>query len=130
MRKTKDITISDGESRDNGKTFRITEMPAAQAEKWAMRALLALARSGTDLGDDMAAGGMRTLAVVGLRSLVSLSFDEAEPLLDEMMGCAKIVEKEIVRDLTEDDVEEVRTRIMLRKEILELHTGFSLADAK
>lgn len=130
MRKTADITISEAGSRDAGKTFRITEMPAARAEKWAMRALLALAKSGADLPIDAASGGMQAIAYFGLQALTSLSFADAEPLLDEMMGCVQIVEKAITRPLTDDDIEEVRTRMQLRKAILELHVGFSLADAQ
>lgn len=128
MRKEKVITISDKDSRDDGKKFHIIEMPAAQAEKWALRALLVITRSGVDIPEDAASGGMRALAVLGLRSLMGLSFEDAEPLLDEMMGCVQIVEKDITRDLTESDIEEVRTRVRLRKEVLELHLGFSLAD--
>ena len=43
-RKVEYITI-DQEGRDQGKTFKITEMPALKAEKWATRAFLALAAS-------------------------------------------------------------------------------------
>lgn len=115
-------------SRDLGKTFRITEMPARQAEKWAIRALLAAAKSGIELPDDVAAAGaMRTIGYIGIRAITGLNFDEAEPLLDEMMGCVQIVEKALVRTLTDDDIEEVRTLILLKKKVLELHVGFSMA---
>lgn len=127
-RKSRDITINDAESRDNGKTFRITEMPASQAEKWAIRALLAVAKSGVELPDGAMQGGMRVIAYLGLQALTNLHFEDADPLLDEMFACIQIVEPKIVRALTEDDIEEVRTRVNLRKEVFELHLGFSVAD--
>lgn len=129
-RKTEDVTISDKSSRDAGKTFRITEMPPRKAEKWAIRALLATARSGIELPDDIAAGGaMRAIGYVGLRAITGLDFADAEPLLDEMLECVEIVEKKIVRPMTDDDIEEVRTIVLLRQKVLELHVGFSLAAA-
>ena len=128
MRKTLDITINDAASRDNGKTFRITEMPASKAEKWAIRALLAVAKSGVELPPGALNGGMRVVAYLGLQALTNLQFEDAEPLLDEMMACVSIVEPKIVRALTEDDIEEVRTRINLREKVMELHLGFSVAD--
>ena len=36
-------------NRDAGKRFLIVEMPATKAEKWAMRAILALMRGNVDL---------------------------------------------------------------------------------
>src|SRR6185437_6783611 len=57
-RKTKDITI-DAPGRDQGKTFRLTELAAKPAEKWANRVFLALARSGLDLPPNLdLTGGM------------------------------------------------------------------------
>jgi hypothetical protein len=117
------------QSRDLGKKFRITEMPASKAERWAIRALLALAKSGVELPDGALQGGMRVLAYLGLQALTNLNFEDAEPLLDEMMGCVQIVEPKLVRSLTDDDIEEVKTRIMLRQKILELHVGFSGAGS-
>ena len=50
-RKTKRVTIT-AEGRDKGKTFLITELPADQAERWAIRALLALIQSGAVISED------------------------------------------------------------------------------
>lgn len=124
MRKTAEITI-DAVGRDTGKIFVLREMPASQAEKWAMRALLALAKSGVELPDGVAAGGFAAVAAIGVRALGALSFAEAEPLLDEMMGCVQRrpdPAKPMVRALVEDDIEEIETRIKLRLEIFNLHT--------
>lgn len=117
--------------RDAGKHFRIEEMPAMQAEKWAMRALLAVGRAGVELPDDIASGGMAAIAAMGIRAITSVSFDEAEPLLDEMMRCASIVPDPakpiIYRPIDAEDIEEIATVVQLRDEVVNLHVGFSIA---
>lgn len=131
-RKTIDVTIAD-EGRDKGKTFLLTEMPAARAEKWAMRALLLAAQSGAEVEPNLRAG-MAGVAVMGIETLLGgVSFDGVEPLLDEMMTCVQIkpdrMRSDFVRKLVEDDIEEVATRVYLRQEVFALHVGFSFADA-
>jgi len=127
-RKTKDVTIALAEAnRDNGKTFRITEMPAVQAEKWAARALLAMSRSGVEIPEEALSAGAATLLAAGLRSFTSMAFDDAEQLLDEMFACIEFVSSSgVVRALIEDDIDEVSTRLFLRGEVIEIHTGFSM----
>ena len=96
----------------------------------AMRALLALQRAGVEIPDDAVQNGMAGIAGVGIDALGRLSFHEVEYLLDEMFECIQIKpdpKLSAVRDLIEDDIEEVKTRLLLRKEVLELHLGFSLA---
>lgn len=131
MRKTARITIS-AEGRDRGKTFVLTEMPAAQAEKWAFRALLLAAQSGAEVGN--ALSGMAGIAVVGIEAIMGgVRFADLEPLLDEMFSCVQAApdpnHPEVVRKLVEDDTEEITTRAQLRAEVFALHTGFSFADA-
>ncbi|TIS32645.1 MAG: hypothetical protein E5X11_23770, partial [Mesorhizobium sp.] len=127
MRKEIDVTIAD-DGRDQGKTFHIREMPATRAEKWAMRALLAVARSGVELPDDFAGMGMQGIAIVGIRAITKIAFEDAEPLLDEMMECVTIKpdprNPAIQRPLIEGDVEEIATLIQLRQEVINLHVGF------
>lgn len=128
-RKQKDVTIA-LEGRDAGKTFRITEMPAVQAEKWAARALLAMSRSGVDIPEEAMSAGAATLLAAGLRSFTSMAFEDAEQLLDEMFGCIQFVpdpaRKDVTRALIDDDIDEVATRLFLRGEVIEIHTGFSV----
>ena len=134
MRKDKLVRI-DAAGRDQGKTFLVVEMPPRKAEKWAARALLALGRA--DLPDEWKEAGMAGLAMVGIRAFLSMPFDLAEPLLDEMLECVYAVpdaskidqftKKPIVRALIEDDIDEVATLLALRSEVFELHTGFSTA---
>ena len=129
MRRTKTVTIT-AQNRDHGKNFLLTEMPAARAEKWAARAFLALAKSGVELPDSTTTNGMAGFATVGFEAIGKLDWADAEPLLDEMMTCVQIVPSpNIVRALVPgaDDIEEVSTLFTLRKELLELHLGFSLA---
>ena len=126
MRKVIDYTVAD-QGRDSGKVFQITEMSAAQAERWALRAFQALARGGVDLGD-MMNGGMQALASAGLKAFAFLPFHEAEPLLAEMIECVRYkpdhAHPNVVRTLIDDDIEEISTRLTLRAEVLKLHTDF------
>lgn len=131
-RKTKTIRIPAGDSRDAGKTFLLTEMSGAEAEKWAIRALGAIANSGLDIPPEVIRMGMSALVAIGFRGMMTMSFADAEPLLDEMMECVQIVpdpkKPDIIRPADDEDIEEVSTRLMLRSEVFELHTGFSPAD--
>ncbi len=131
-RKTKTIRIPQAEgNRDSGKTFLITEMSAASSEKWALRALGAIANSGMEIPPDVMRLGMGTLVAVGFKGMLTMQFDEAEPLLDEMMACIEIIpdpkRSEVRRPVDDEDIEDVTTRLMLRSEVFELHTGFSPA---
>ena len=131
-RKTLRYTVGDA-GRDQGKVFVITEMPASQAEKWAIRAFMAAAGAGAQIPDDLHAQGMAGLFRIGSEALAKIPFELAEPLLDEMMDCVQIAPSpanpSVVRSLIEDDIEEVATRVRLRTQILQLHVGFSAADA-
>ena len=131
-RKTLRMTM-DQDNRDSGKTFVMTEMSAERAERWALRALLALSNAGMDIPEQASNASMAGIASVGVGMLARLDFDVAEPLLAEMMSCVRIdMGNGIVRDLIEGDcgdIEEVITRFQLRKAVLELHLGFSIAVA-
>lgn len=123
-RKTATITI-DAHGRDNGKVFVITEMSAMAAEEWAGRALFAMMNASVDIPDNIANAGLAAVAALGIASLTKISFDAAKPLLDEMFECVKIQPSpNVVRALIDDDIEEVATRVLLRKEIFKLHTDF------
>jgi hypothetical protein len=136
-RKIKEVTVSDKGSRDFNKTFIITEMPAAQGEDWAMRALRLAQRSGADIPGGVQAG-MAGIAAIGILTVLegSTNIDELRPLFSEMMACVKILTdkktghaRKLTEDGLNDDIEEIGTRIMLRKEWLNLHLDFSIADA-
>lgn len=135
MRKSKTVVVQD-EGRDKGKIFIIREAPAARAERWATRALLALARSGVDLPEGAASSGWAGMAYVGFQALSKLSFDEVQPLLDEMWECVTIqpdARNTITRPLfwgnpdgDGADIDEITTMLMLRAEVFSLHANFSI----
>jgi hypothetical protein len=128
--------IIEADGRDKGKIFRLREMPAQQAEAWGGRLLMTLANHGVDVPPNFFDMTMAGIAVMGVYALTRVPWDEAKPLLDEMMRCVKIQpgpNPAVVRDIVErgddgDDIEEVATRLQLKDEVLRLHLGFSLAD--
>jgi hypothetical protein len=133
VRKTIDVTVA-AEGRDNGKTFRITEMPAHQAEEWAMKALSAISKGGVELPPAALGGNMLVIVAVGIQALLSADFEAVKPLMAEMLECVQVLNRTeggevTLRRLTPDDTEDVATRLWLRDQVLELHTGFSLAGA-
>jgi hypothetical protein len=115
--------------RDQGKEFLITEMSATQAENWAIKAVLAIGNAGIEIPDNLVSQGMAGLVAVGYMNLLKIPFDAAKPLLDEMMGCVQFIPSpNIKRPLIEDDIEEVSTRLALRKAIWNLHMDFFLGE--
>lgn len=131
-RSTLIYTVND-ENRDRGKTFVLTELPASQAEAWAMRALLALMAGGVNMPDGFEKLGMAAMAELGIKALSGLQWQIAKPLLDEMWECVRIMpdpkNAKIIRNLIEEDIEEISTRVKLRAEVWKLHAGFLKAVA-
>lgn len=127
-RKVKDFVV-ESEGRDIGKVFRITEMPALRAEKWAIRALQALAREGVELPENYNDVPMARFAEWGLNALARAPWELVEPLMDEMMTCVELVpdpgQPKVTRAIMPDiDIEEPLTFAILRREVLSLHVGF------
>lgn len=135
-RRTKEVVITD-EGRDKGKSFLLTEVGALQAEKWAIRAGLLAVQNGVDIRNPI--DGMAGLVLAGVFTVLGgLKFSDLEPLLDEMLTCIQyrpdsrnpdIAKSMVVRQLFPDDIEEVQTLFRLRREVVELHLGFSIAAA-
>ncbi len=132
-RKTATIVI-EADGRDKGKTFFLTELSAMQAERWATRALLAMARSGLDIPEDIAYAGLAAIAALGVKALGGIPYAEAEPLLAEMFACIQIVPDpsvpQVKRNVIESDIEEVETLAKLRLDVMRLHVDFSKAAAR
>lgn len=134
MRKVENVVVPFA-GRDQGKIFRITEMPAAQAEKWALRFFVAIKGTSAFIPDEVALLGMVGIAIRGLNSILAADIkpEALDPLLDEMFSCVQIVRDAKFPDaataLIADDIEEVPTRMWLRSEVLRVHTGFSCTDA-
>ncbi len=145
-RRTKDIKITGG--RDDGKVFRVTELSSDAAEWWAVRALQALAANGIDI-DDIKEGfsdamqvalkqkgkkaviseyhaPLAKLATGGLNALAKIPPESAKPLFDDMMKTVSIVLPDNTdRPMcTADVIEDIQTRLKLRKAFAEVHFGF------
>ena len=103
MRKTSHITIQD-EGRDKGKVFVLTEKSAIEADKWGIRALLALSKSGVPIPPEFMEMGIIGVLAVGIHRLAGVSFGDLEPLLDEMLTCVEIMptpgRPDVIRKLT------------------------------
>ena len=126
-RRTELVTI-DAEGRDQGRQYLLTEMPAMQAQKWALRAFLALAKSGVEIPDTIAAQGLAGMTQISLGALRGLNPELAEPLLDSLMQCVAFQARATVRPLVEDDIEEVLTLLQLQAKVFALHVGFSTSE--
>ena len=122
MRRTETVEIAEG--RDAGKKYQITEMSAEAAEWWAFRALQAIAGADAELNLQ---APLADMAAQGIKALAKVHPDQAKPLLDEMMSCVQILvpATQKPRALLDGDIEDVKTRFMLRKAVVELHLGFS-----
>lgn len=136
MRKSETVVVPKGlgDGRDDGKLFLITEMPAAQAEKWAMRAFLVLKGSGERIPENVSGMGMVGIAIIGLNVFLQGTVDPAqlEPLLDEMFTCVQAVRDQrhpTAATAVGDYIEEVQTRLWLRSEVIRVHVNFSPAEA-
>lgn len=126
-RKTETVTIP-FEGRDKGKVFILTELSAVDAEDWAMRALFALMNSGVEIPDNLVEAGLAGLYSIGMDALTKLPYEAAKPLLESMMKCIQAQPSPtVVRALVDSDIEEVATRLELRKRVLALHMDFSMA---
>ena len=123
-RRTQTVTIYNEKSRDHGKSYVIAEMPAEQAEWWAARAIQALLSENPDIGS-LGDTPLAQIAAMGFKALGSLPPEKMKPLLDEMFTCVKMgLPNGQSRDLLAGDIEEVMTRMQLRKDIFMLHVDF------
>lgn len=142
-RKTKTLVIESG--RDQGKSFLITEMPVTRADKWANTALLAMLRGGVDVGnvnfgliaDTIGAGdapkidpmgGMLELARITIAGLGNVTETVGQELLDQLINdCVQVISSGgVVRQMLsiDDEIEDLKTLWMLRKESFLLHIDF------
>jgi len=116
--------------RDKGKIFILTEMSAFATEKWAAKALLAVMKSGVDIPDDVMNSGTAGLASIAISAFGGVPPESLLELLDEMMTCVQCIpdpRNPLPRKLVDEDIEEVTTIFEIRKRLLNLHLGFSLA---
>jgi hypothetical protein len=137
-RRTKFVTIEGDpeKNRDVGKTYIITEVSAMQAEEWAVRAFMALGTSGIRIPDELMNAGLVGVALIGYQVFMGAQPEAVLPLWREMLpSCVQLrgVESaqgtQVALPWSPTIVEEVSTMMVLRQAILELHTGFTLAEA-
>lgn len=128
MLKEKTISLDD---RVNTYTFIIREMPVRQRFRWKARFLLMLAKGGVELPDgadlkNVAQGenGLKTI-----KSLLSgIHFDDALPLIEELLACCSRVIGDVKEKVTFDTVdgylEEETTLFKLIQEAFLLNNSF------
>ena len=122
--KTKEVVIEGG--RDEGKKFLITEMSLLKADKWAQRALFALASGGVDAGTLDLSGGMLEMAKFAFSAIGNMDPLIGGDLLDELLECVKVIPSGgHSRDLDiELDIQDLKTLWLLRKDALSIHIDF------
>lgn len=145
-RKEKRITIQD---RGRSLTFVIREMAATQLESWIIRCLLLLVKAGISSGIGNSAGlenmaqevregnyeqAMSYISTQGLSALLSkVNYEDAAPLLDELLGCCSRVVDGITQPCTDGTIDsyvfDFRTIFKLRAEAFMLNCGFFMEEA-
>jgi hypothetical protein len=134
MRREKLVTVTRA-GRDEAKTFVVTEMSAVQAEEWFCRAVMLLARSGTEVPPDIFHHGSAAFAAIGISAALSglgkAPWAEVKALMVELLACVAFRTPAgpviTVSSQVMSQIEEVETILLLKEEVLSLHLGFSLA---
>lgn len=139
--KTAQIVVPDDYGRDAKKVFLLTEWPAARAEEWAIRALIAYNRGGGKIPSDVIGGGMEAIFWLGIETFLrgTMQSDEIIPIWNELLECVQIIRDPSAKQpdgqpvahplIADSDIFEIKTRFWLRSEVLRLHTNFSMFDA-
>lgn len=120
--------------RDNGKSFILTEMDAYRGQDWALRALLALAASGVHIPPEALKSGWGALAGYAFDALLGARYADVSPLLEEMLQQAVYSAQPnnpkfptiAIKAGPDCQVEEIKTFLILHRELFELHTGFTV----
>lgn len=117
-------------NRDAGRRYLLEEMPVLKAEKWARRAIGAMSRQDLDVREEMKKLGFLGFYLLGLQALAGGDMDAVDGLMEEMLPCIKIYESDtFARPVGADgDFWELSTVYQLRKELIELHMGFTFAE--
>lgn len=134
MRETVLYTVED-ENRDKGRQYLVTEMSAADGERWSKDIIHALAQSGVALPEDYSALTVAGVAALGFKMLASVPGDEVDRIMDRMMDCVEFIPDPSNPDvrrggkpprppMRDDDIEEVMTRLKLKGVVFRLLTGF------
>lgn len=121
----------ENDSRDKGLKFEVTEMPLADADRWARRVALAMMRSGTrmtnsDLMDLKTTAGILEIAKFGITAFGHMDENLAIELTDELIDkCVKIIPSSgEAREIVEGDIKSISTMMRLRWEAFGVHNDF------
>lgn len=142
MREKIIVHIEDGERT---LAFSIQQMSAWKLEKWMYKAFILLARAGGSEIDGFSIaeaqdaikkvqrstkGDASALETV-MRIVGGLDFEDAEPLLDSLFECVRLIpdestgiELKLDRPVIEGNIESPLTLMKLRVEVLKLNFGF------
>lgn len=130
--KSKNVTIESG--RDKGKTFKITEMPAIQADEWAHRLIEQAANSGVDL-KNVDVLNLNTKSMAGMIELGAAVFTilgrvdyqtSREMKFDILNRCVEIVTKsgESRSVMWEDEIKDFQNYTVLAAHAIGIHIDF------
>lgn len=128
MRKEVVITLND---RGRDLKFKIKQMCVTQQESWLIRTSLLIARSlgrgDFDIGRLLSGDGLRGFVMSGdaIKALAGLSYEEAVPLLEELLKCCSRVldsggEMQCSTETVDGYIEDVLTLLNLRAEAFKL----------
>jgi len=125
-RESKTFEVTDSNSRDFGKKFKITEMPWYRVERIAVKMFHGIAKSGIELPDFNLDGDAEDLATFTLTAIFKVDTDILNEIMDEMLKSIEVVipKDGNTRKLQENDIEDVGTVLSLRKEIIMMNIGF------
>lgn len=138
---TKRVPVLKEGSRDADKWFKIKELPAMEAERWAWRLALAVKGTSAQVPVEFVNMGIVGVAIRGINAFLGadVEWHKLQPLLDEMLTCvSRVPDAGRAPDVSSplimtggdaDDIQDVETIAWLRAEVLSLHTGFSVTDA-
>lgn len=134
MRKEITVAIADN---GNELRFRIKQMPATKQERWIMRALLLVARSGIggmiNVPDGKKLGELKMTQDLKfedmLKALGQLNYEDVEPLMEELLNCCTRIsdsgaEQVCTGNTIDGYVSDLKTLLKLRQEVLKLHFSF------
>lgn len=134
MRKEITVAIADN---GNELRFRIKQMPATKQERWIMRALLLVARSGIggmiNVPDGKKLGELKMTQDLKfedmLKALGQLNYEDVEPLMEELLNCCTRIsdsgaEQVCTGNTIDGYVGDLKTLLKLRQEVLKLHFSF------
>lgn len=141
MRRERQVVITspaEGENRDAGKTFIVREVDAETAEEWGLRAMMALGTGGIQVPPELVSAGLLGVVLVGYQAFMGAREEAVLPLWREMLpacvflrqadGKGNAAGEEVRQPYYRGMVEEPATLLRLRQTIMELHTGFTLAE--